>query len=49
MRKRAVDDVTKDLELSSLKHRYKNKEFDCVEYNRRVAYLMHEYGTNLIK
>ena len=49
MRKRSVDDVQKDLELSNLKHRYKNKEFDCIEYNRRVSYLMHDYGNKIKK
>ena len=49
MRNRSVDDVQKDLELSNLKHRYKNKEFDCIEYNRRVSYLMHDYGNKIKK
>ena len=44
LRKRKSDDINKDLELANLKARYLKKEFDAVEFNRRFAYLCHEYG-----
>ena len=43
-RKRATDDIQKDLELANLKNRYVKGEFDAIEFNRRCAYQVHEFG-----
>jgi hypothetical protein len=32
------------LELTKLKYRYLKNEFDVIEYNRRVAFCMHDYS-----
>ena len=43
-RKRDPREIQKDLELTKLKNRYLKNEFDVIEYNRRVAFYMHDYS-----
>jgi hypothetical protein len=43
-RKRDPREIQKDLELTKLKNRYLKNEFDVIEYNRRVAFYMHDHS-----